>query len=66
MAYGARLQDNGELPIKMLGGNSVEIFKDFSFYDYEIEPLSQMPGEYDCWIMRIYNKETHEEVARYE
>ncbi len=64
MAYGACWQD-GEIPIKMLGGKTVEIFKDIDLYDYEIEPLPQEPGKYGCWIMHIYNVETTEEVAVY-
>jgi hypothetical protein len=37
----------------MLGNNSVEIFKNYELYDYEIEPLSQEPGKYGCRIMHI-------------
>ena len=64
MAYGACWRD-GNIPITMLGEKTVDIFKDFELYDYEIEPLPQEPGKYGCWIMHIYNIATHEEVARY-
>ncbi len=66
MAYGACWQDNGEIPLTMLGGNSVEIFKNYELYDYEIESLPQESGKYGCWIMHIYNIETKEEVAVYK
>ena len=65
MAYGA-CWTNGEIPLTMLGGNSVEIFKNFELYDYEIEELPQIPGRYGCWIMHIFNAETREEVAVYK
>jgi hypothetical protein len=65
MAYGACWK-NGELPLTMLNGNSVEIFKKFELYDYTIEPLPQEVGKYGCWIMHIYNVETNEEVAQYK
>ena len=65
MAYGACWR-NGEIPITMLGGNPVEIFKEFEKYDYKIEPLPQETGKYGCWIMHIFNRETKEEVAIYE
>ena len=64
MAYGACWRD-GEIPITMLGKQSVEIFKEFEQFDYEIEPLPQEPGKYGCWIMHIFNIHTLEEVARY-
>ena len=64
MAYGACWR-NGEIPITMLGKQSVEIFKEFEQFDYEIEPLPQEPGKYGCWIMHIFNIHTLEEVARY-
>ena len=44
---------------------TVEIFKEFEQFDYEIEPLPQEPGKYGCWIMHIFNIHTREEVARY-
>ena len=65
MAYGGCWR-NGEIPITMLGENSVEIFKDIEKFDYEIEPLPQEPGKYGCWTMHIFNKETNEEVAVYK
>lgn len=64
MAYGARFED-GDLPLKMLNDNKIEMFKDFELFDYRIEPL---PGEatgYGHWTMHIYNKLTKEEVAQY-
>ena len=64
MAYGACWR-NGEIPLTMLGNKSVEIFKEFEQFDYEIEPLPQEPGKYGCWIMHIFNIHTREEVARY-
>ncbi len=64
MAYGACWRDGG-IPITMLGKHSVEIFKEFEQYDYDIEPLPQEPGKYGCWIMHIFNVHTQEEVARY-
>ena len=66
MAYGACWQNNGKIPLTMLGNNSVEIFKNYELYDYEIEPLPKEPGKYGCWIMHIYNVETREEVAVYK
>ncbi len=65
MAYGGCWK-NGEIPLTMLHDNKVEIFKNFELYDYEIEPLPQEPGKYGCWIMHVFNSETHEEVARYD
>ena len=64
MAYGA-CRHNGKIPITMHGKQSVEIFKEFEQYDYEIEPLPQEPGTYGCWIMHIFNIHTKEQVARY-
>ena len=54
MGYGARWR-NGELPLTMLGENSVEIFKNFERYDYEIEILPQKFEKDGCWIMRIFD-----------
>lgn len=65
MAYGACWRKNGKIPLVMLGENSVEIFKNYEQYDYDIEPLPQEPGKYGCWIMHIYSIETKEEVAVY-
>jgi len=64
MAYGG-CWNNGKIPITMLGENTVDIFKEFHKYDYEIETLPQKPGKYGCWRMHIYNIETREEVAVY-
>ena len=65
MAYGACWRD-GNIPITMLGEKTVDIFKNFELYDYDIEPLPQEPGKYGCWIMHIYNINTKEEVAVYK
>lgn len=62
MAYGAKSQRRN-IPIKMLNGNSAEIFKNFELYDYTLEFLLRAPGEYEYWIMHIFNTETKEEVA---
>ena len=64
MAYGGCFESNGEIPLTMLNGNSVEIFKNIECYHYEIESPTKENG-LDCWIMHIYNVETKEEVARY-
>lgn len=64
LGFGGCWKD-GSIPVEMLNGHSVEIFKQFELYDYSIEELPQMPGKYGCWIMHIYNTETHEEVALY-
>ena len=65
MAFGG-CWHNGNIPLTMLGGNLVGIFKSFEDYDYTIEPLPQEPGKYGCWIMHIFRIETQEEVARYK
>lgn len=65
MAYGG-CWENGNIPLTMLNGNKVDIFKNFEHYDYSIEPLPQEPGYYGCWIMHIFDIRTREEVARYE
>ncbi len=64
MAFGACWRD-GKIPITMLDGKSVDIFKRFELYDYTIEPLPEEPGKYGCWRMHIYNIETKETVAVY-
>ena len=64
MAYGACWED-GSIPLTMLNGKTIDIFKDYEFYDYRIEPLPQVENMYGCWIMHIYNRDTQEEVARY-
>lgn len=64
MAYGGCRRD-GTIPLKMLNGNSVDIFKDFEKYDYCIEPFPQGPENMGCWIMHIYEIATKTEVARY-
>ena len=64
MAYGG-CWSNGEIPITMLGGKTVDIFKNFELFDYAIEQLPKEPGKYGLWRMHIYNIETKEEVAVY-
>ncbi len=64
MAYGGRFR-NGNIPLEMLGGKTVDIFKDFERYDYNIEYLPQVEGKYGCWRMHVYDVETMEEVAIY-
>ena len=54
MGYGACWR-NRELPLTLRGENSVEIFKNFDRYDYEIELLPQKSGKHGCWIMRIFD-----------
>ena len=62
MAYGGCWK-NGEIPLEMLNGNSVEIFKDYELFDYEIECFE--PFKIGNWKMHIYNIETKEKVATY-
>lgn len=64
MAYGGRWE-NGNIPLTMLNGNKVEIFKDFEYFDYSVEPLKEEPKYSWSWLMRVYDMRTHEEVARY-
>lgn len=64
MAFGG-CWDDGQIPLTMLGGNNVDVFKSFEDFDYSIEPLPQEPGKYGCWIMHIFRIENSEEVARY-
>jgi len=64
LAYGGHWR-NGSIPITMLNGYTVEIFKDFESFDYTIEPLPQEPGKYGCWIMHIFRVDNDEEVARF-
>ncbi|MBQ2677265.1 MAG: hypothetical protein IJF54_07710 [Clostridia bacterium] len=64
MAYGGCWRI-GKIPITMLNGKSVEIFKEFELYDYGIEYLPQESGKYGYWILHIFNIKTKEEVARY-
>lgn len=63
MAYGASYTD-GTIPLEMLNGNKIEIFKNFERFDYKIEhyPENSCCGK---WTMHIFNKETGEEVARW-
>ena len=64
MAYGG-CWDDGGIPLEMLNGNEVNIFRNFELFDYTIEPLPEIPGYYGNWIMHIFNIKTGEEVARY-
>lgn len=66
MAYGACWRDNKEIPLTMVGDNTVEIFKDFKKFNFDFEPLPQVKNCFGCWIMHIYNTETNEEVAMYK
>ncbi len=59
MAYGGHLY-NGTIPVKMLNGNPVEIFKGIELFDYSIEDLPN-----NCWRMNIFNAKTGEKVAQY-
>ena len=65
MAFGGCWRD-GSIPLTMLNGHQVGIFKEFEYYDYKIEMLPQEPGYYGCWIMHIFDTRTGEEVARYK
>ena len=65
MAYGACFRNNEKIPLTMLGGHSIEIFKNFELFDYLIEPLPPEPGTYGNWTMHIFNTETKERVAVY-
>lgn len=62
-AYGGRCR-NGYLPIIMLNGNNVDIFKKFEDYEYIWEKNSYCSNR-GRWMIRIYRKDTREEVARY-
>ena len=64
MAFGG-CWSNGEIPLSMLNGNSIEIFKSFELFGFTLEPLPQEPGRSGCWIMHIFRKDTKEEVAVY-
>lgn len=59
MAYGGHFHD-GSIPVKMLHGNHVEIFKKIESFDYSIEDLPN-----NRWRMNIYNTKTGEKVAQY-
>ncbi len=63
MAFGGR-DSNGNLPLVMLNGNSVEIFKNFELYDFWLEAPLQGSNQKAHWIMHIYHVDTKEEVAR--
>lgn len=62
-AYGGRCR-NGHLPLIMLNGYNVDIFKKFEDYEYiwEKNPYCSNHGRR---MIRIYEKDTGEEVARY-
>lgn len=59
MAYGGHFRD-GTIPVKMLNGNHVAIFKEIELFDYSIEDLPN-----NCWRMNIFNTITGEKVAQY-
>lgn len=65
MAFGACWRD-GSVPLSMLNGHDISIFKEFEKYDFSIEDLPQVPGKYGCWKMHLYDIRTNEEVAVYE
>lgn len=65
LAYGGCWED-GSIPLTMLNGNRVDIFRDFEHYDYVIEMLPQKPGYFGCWIMHIFDTRTKEVVACYQ
>ena len=68
VAYGGCYDDRG-VPLTMLNGHKVEIFKDYEKYDFKIDPQPEIDGI--CagfngpWTMSIYNISTGEIVARY-
>ncbi|MBQ7039670.1 MAG: hypothetical protein IJN39_03795 [Clostridia bacterium] len=63
MAYGGCYK-NGEIPITMLNGNAVDIFKNFEKYDCSTERI-KIPGGRDNLLVHIFNTDTGEEVAKY-
>ena len=62
-AYGGRCK-NGYLPIIMLNGYNVDIFKKFEDYEYIWEKNPYCSNRRK-WMIHIYKKDTGEEVARY-
>ncbi len=62
MAYGGHYPD-GKIYLSMLGENSIEIFKDFTRFSYEIEETPETTGTGNDRKIHIYNKETGEKVA---
>lgn len=65
MAYGGCWED-GQIPLTMLNGHEVSIFKEFEHFDYTIESLPEKPHTYGNWIMHIFDKRTGDEVAVYK
>lgn len=59
MGFGGCWKD-GSIPVEMLNGHSVEIFKQFELFDYSIEDLPD-----NRWRMNIFNTRTGEIVAQY-
>jgi hypothetical protein len=54
---------SGAIPVRMLNGNDVRIFRNYELFDFRIErPISEN-GKRSRWIMHIINRETGEEVA---
>lgn len=64
MAFGG-CYDNGNIPIEMLNGKKVDIFRDFEQFDFELENVPNARTVNTSWLMRVFNAETREEVARY-
>ena len=62
LAYGGCRRD-GTVPIVMLDGREVGIFRDFERFYFTIERTD--PKNTHAWRMHIFNRETGEEVARY-
>ena len=56
IGYGATIKDN-KCPINVVNGYSIEEFKDFKNFTYEIEFLEK------DWVMHIIDIKTNKEVA---
>lgn len=54
---------NGNIPVRMLNGNDIRIFRNFELFDFRIERPASENGKRSRWIMHIINRETGEEVA---
>ena len=64
VAYGKTFRD-GTKAVTMLNGNDIEILKTFELYDYTVENVKKPPYDRRHLDLRIFNKETGEEVAKY-
>ena len=62
LAYGGVLE-NGNAPVKMQNGYSVEIFKEFERFRWEVEPHEPTPEQPDTWFLHIFDIKTGEKVA---